>query len=192
MQILHHNATTTYKVREYIQSNKDRTTLSLAKELKLSWKTVNKWKSRTELKDKSCKPDKINTTLSSFEEGIVCELRKTLFLSLDDLHYITKTYINSKVSRSGLGRCIKRNNLSDLTQFLPKQEQEKRPIKKFKNYDLGYIHIDIKYLPKMPDQKNHGYLFVAIDRCSRWVYIDIFQEKTAENTEIFLNKVINI
>ena len=190
MQILHGNASTTYKIRVYIQNNKDKSTSALAKELHLSWKTVSRWRNRTTFEDKSCTPIRMNTTLSSLEEYIVCELRRTLFLSLDDLHYITKTHINEKASRSGIGRCIKRNGLSDLKQFLPIEEQTKKPIKKFKNYDPGYIHIDVKYLPKMPDEKKHGYLFVAIDRFSHWVYIAVLPQKSAKCAEAFLQKVI--
>jgi hypothetical protein len=39
--------------------------------------------------------------------------------------------------------------------------------KGFKEYAPGFIHIDIKYLPRMPDEASRRYLFVAIDRASR-------------------------
>ena len=50
----------------------------------------------------------------------------------------------------------------------------------------GYIHIDVKYLPQMADETRRRYLFVAIDRATRWVFIRIFPAKTAANARRFL------
>jgi hypothetical protein len=44
----------------------------------------------------------------------------------------------------------------------------------FKAYEPGYIHIDVKYLPQMEDQTSRRYLFVAIDRATRWVFTLLF------------------
>ena len=38
----------------------------------------------------------------------------------------------------------------------------------------GYIHIDVKYLPQMADETSRRYLFVAIDRATRWVFVRIY------------------
>lgn len=43
----------------------------------------------------------------------------------------------------------------------------------FEAYEPGYIHIDVKYLPQMEDETSRRYLFVAIDRATRWVFIRI-------------------
>jgi transposase InsO family protein len=61
--------------------------------------------------------------------------------------------------------------------------------KTFKDYEPGYIHVDVKYLPKMPDEENRKYL-LAIDRASRWVYLDIFPDKSAKSAETFLMDVV--
>jgi len=45
------------------------------------------------------------------------------------------------------------------------------PIKTFKGYEPGFLHMDIKYLPQMPDESERRYLFVAIDRATHWVFI---------------------
>jgi transposase InsO family protein len=39
-------------------------------------------------------------------------------------------------------------------------------------------HIDIKYLPWMPDEIPRRYLFVAIDRASRWVFPRIYNNQS--------------
>ena len=48
------------------------------------------------------------------------------------------------------------------------------------------MHIDVKYLPQMADESRRRYLFVAIDRATRWVFIRIFNAKTAANARRFL------
>ena len=35
------------------------------------------------------------------------------------------------------------------------------------------MHIDVKYLPQMQDEASRKSLFVAIDRTTRWVYLEI-------------------
>ncbi|PID49901.1 MAG: hypothetical protein CR991_04250 [Proteobacteria bacterium] len=45
--------------------------------------------------------------------------------------------------------------------------------KTFKDYEPGYVHVDIKYLPNRPDDAQKHYLLVAIDRAARWVYLEV-------------------
>ena len=47
----------------------------------------------------------------------------------------------------------------------------KASVKAFKDYAPGFPHVDVKYLPQMPDEDSRRYLFVAIDRATRWVYL---------------------
>ena len=112
----------------------------------------------------------MNTTLSPVQEEIVVELRKSLFLSVDDLLVVTREFINPNATRSGLYRCLKRHGVSNLEVLLP-EEEKAGPRKTFKDYEPGFVHVDVKYLPRMPDEERHGYLFAAIDRATRWVYI---------------------
>jgi len=43
--------------------------------------------------------------------------------------------------------------MSRLEDMIPKAEGETiTPKKTFKDYEPGFIHIDIKYLPQMPDE----------------------------------------
>jgi len=44
----------------------------------------------------------------------------------------------------------------------------------------------VKYLPQMADETSRQYLFVAIDRATRWVFVRIFKSKTAANARRFL------
>jgi hypothetical protein len=54
--------------------------------------------------------------------------------------------------------------------------------KGFKEYAPGFIHIDIKRLPKMPDETSRRYLFVAIDRARRWGFLHIDDDQSEESS----------
>jgi len=68
-------------------------------------------------------------------------------------------------------------------------QKEKDKAKKFKEYEPDYLHIDVTYLPKLDGTKY--YLFVAIDRATRMLYYKIYDAKTSENVEDFMNKCLN-
>jgi len=59
---------------------------------------------------------------------------------------------------------------------------------KFKEYDPWYLHIDITYWPKINWKKY--YIFVAIDRATRLMYLEIYEDKTAKSAELFLRKAL--
>jgi transposase-like protein len=50
---------------------------------------------------------------------------------------------------------------------------------------LEYLHNDVTYLPNLAGKKQ--YLFVAIDRATRVLYFEIYENKTAINAVEFLN-----
>jgi transposase InsO family protein len=128
--------------------------------------------------------------LTELQEAVVVTLRKTLWLSLDDLLYVTRTHINPDVSRSGLARGLKRHGVSRLKDVLPQAEGEPVALTRtFKDYEPGYLHIDIKYLPRMPDEATRRYLFVAIDRATRWVFLAVYSDMTEDSSVDFLNRV---
>ena len=87
--------------------------------------------------------------------------------ALDDLLAVTHEFINSSASRSGLDRCLRRHGVANLKSLQPEVEGEAAPKKTFKDYEPGFLHVDIKYLPQMPDETQRRYLFVAIDRATR-------------------------
>ena len=67
-------------------------------------------------------------------------------------------------------------------------KKEKRKTKKFKEYDPGYLHVDISYWPKLDGKKQ--YIYVAIDRATRLIYIEIHENKKAKTASQFLKKSI--
>jgi hypothetical protein len=75
--------------------------------------------------------------------------------------------------------------MQKLTELIPQEENSKKQVKSFKDYEPGFVHIDVKYLPKMPDEDKHKYLFVAIDRATRWVYLEVRATKSDYNASSF-------
>ena len=129
-------------------------------------------------------PHRLQTTLTPAQEAVAVALRKTLLVSLDDLLAVVREFLNPNVSRSGLDRCLRRHGVGRLRDLKAKDDKPKHS--GFKAYDPGYIHIDVKYLPQMANETSRGYLFVAIDRASRWVFIAVYRNKTAANARRFL------
>ena len=86
--------------------------------------------------------------LSTVQEAVVVALRETLPLPLDDLLAVTREFIHPEVSRSGLDRCLRRYGVSNLKTPMPQEDGAKMPVKPFKAYDPGFVHVDVKYLPQ--------------------------------------------
>ena len=182
---LHKNARTTPAIRQELrESNKSER--ELAREYHLNRATVRKWRRRDDGQDASHRPHRLHTTLTPAQELVVIELRTTLLLPLDDLLAVTREFLNPDVSRSGLDRCLRRHGVSNLQALTPQPEDDDQPKKTFKDYEPGFVPVDIKYLPQMPDEDAHRYLFVGIDRASRWVYVEILPEKSAACAQGFL------
>ena len=188
-QALHSQARTTHLIRDEIRTS-SLSQAALARLYNVTRQTIRKWQDRTSAVDGSHCPITLHTTLTPDQELIVVELRKTLLLPTDDLLAVTREFINPAVSRAGLGRCLRRHNVSDLRNLMAEKEAEEPAVKKtFKDYVPGFLHMDIKYLPQMPDETARRYLFVAIDRATRWVYMEIYADQTDSSSVDFLSKV---
>jgi transposase InsO family protein len=180
---LHKQATTTPRIRAAIQAS-DEPAWVLAERYGISEQTVWKWRKRDGVHDLSHTPHRLQTTLTPAQEAVAVALRTTLLLPLDDLLAVVREFLNPNVSRSGLDRCLRRHGVSRLHDLKPKAPKPTH--KPFKAYEPGYLHVDVKYLPQMADEERRRYLFVAIDRATRWVFVRIYPAKTAANARRFL------
>jgi transposase InsO family protein len=113
------------------------------------------------------------------EKELVRIVRTSTWMPLDDLVDTIQSAI-PHAKRSTVSRTLQAFNIAKV----PREKQE--AAKKFKAYEPGYLHMDITYLPKIDGIKY--YLYVAIDRATRLMYYRVYQNKTAENTKIFLNE----
>jgi transposase InsO family protein len=178
MQVYHSNATTNIHNRGDINISPEKNSV-LAERYNISESTVAKWKKRDSFEDKSSRPHTIHYSLSEVTNAIIVFVRKTFWSSLDELHEDIQQ-IDSSISRSAVYRTLARYGIN-------KTPVEKRALSKtFKEYDPGYLHIDVTYLPKIEGKKH--YLFVAIDRATRAIFYELYDAKTAENAASFLQE----
>ena len=188
---IHKNATTTPAIRRALQAaSASVSTNSLAKRYGLNPGTVKRWRERTTVEDGSHRPKQIVATLDPVLEEVVVEARRTLLLPLDDLLVVVRQFICPTMSRSALDRLLRRRGVSSLRELLAAGEEAPPPAKRFKHYDPGFVHVDIKYLPRMPGEETRRYLYVAIDRCTRWVYHEVLPDKEAATAAAFLKRAI--
>ena len=191
---IHANARTTPKIRAEIQAAPPSVSnAALARRFGVTKATVAKWRCRDQVHDGSHRPHRLNTTLTEAQEAVVVAVRELLLLPLDDLLVVAWEFLNPNLSRSALDRCLRRHGVNNLKAMLREQEGEAasdKPYKSFKDYEPGFVHVDIKYLPQMAGESARSYLFVAIDRATRWVYLEIRKDKSARSARAFLNKLI--
>lgn len=175
-QIYHSNSTTNVRLRKEINTSK-LPNLELSKQFGVSQNTIIKWKNRTEFQDKSSRPNTIQYALSPLEMIIAIELRILTWWALDEITEVLNPLSAEKI-RSAVYRTFVREGVNKVP------EKEKEKAKKFKEYDPGYLHIDVTYLPKINGIKY--YLFVAIDRATRTLYYKVYDAKTSANAESFM------
>jgi transposase-like protein len=177
-QVYHSNAATNLNIRFQLQNNSG-TNSELASKFCISEQTVSKWKNRNFVQDASCKPLNIEYALTDLEKALIVSLRTTTWSSIDEV-WETLLEENPKISRSSVYRCFVKEKINQIPQ------EKKDVAKKFKEYEPGYLHIDVTYMPKFNGKTQ--YLFVAIDRCTRAMIYWVYENKTAENTEDFMEK----
>jgi len=188
MSRIHPLARTTPRTRAEMRAS-SAPVAELSKQYNISHSTARKWKQRDDVQDRSHCAHNLKTTLTPAQEVVAVMVRRTLMCSLDDLLAVIREHLNPAVSRSGLDRCLRRHGVSNLKALRAETGAEVAPKKTFKDYEPGFFHIDIKYLPKMPDETQHRYLFVAIDRATRWVYFQIYRNQSEASSVDFLRQL---
>src|SRR6202040_449782 len=181
-QVLHGSATTTEAIRRAIQHSQE-SLRALARRYGVNPKTIAKWKSRTSAADLRTGPkEPRSTVLSVEEEAVVVAFRRHTLLPLDDCLYALQPTI-PHLTRSSLHRCLHRHGISRL----PQVEGETSPKRKFKAYPIGYFHIDIAEA-RTAEGKLH--LIVAIDRTSKFAFVELHEKVTRKTAADFLRRLI--
>jgi transposase InsO family protein len=181
-QVLHGGARTTAAVRRAIQHSQE-SLRGLAKRHGINPKTVAKWKKRPSVQDERTGPkEPRSTVLALEEEAIIVAFRRHTLLPLDDCLYALQATI-PHLTRSSLHRCLQRHGMSRL----PETEGEKSAKKRFKPYPIGYFHIDIA---EVRTEQGKLYLFVAIDRTSKFAFAELHEKATRRIAGDFLRHLI--
>ena len=177
-QVLHGSATTTEVVRRAIQHSEE-SLRALARRHGVNQKTVAKWKKRRSTADLPTGPkDPRSTSLSIEEEAVVVAFRRHTLLPLDDCLYALQATI-PHLTRSSLHRCLQRHGISRL----PDVDGDKPVRAKFKAYPIGYFHVD---LAEVRTEQGKLYLLVAIDRTSKFAFVELHEKATRRIAGDFL------
>ena len=150
----------------------------LAKRYGVSTETIRKWRKRgaQDCRDRSSRPHKLPWKASEEERAVVCALRRATGFPLDDLTFVV-THFLPHLNRDAVYRILKAEGLGRL----PPAQQRQRKSGTFKDYELGFVHMDVKHLPKLrtaDGERRKRYLFVAIDRRSRSVHLAVKDDET--------------
>ena len=182
-QVLHGSATTTEAVRRAIQNSQE-SLRALSKRYGINQKTVAKWKKRTSVQDLPTGPkEPKSSVLTIEEEAIVVAFRRHTLLPLDDCLYSLQATI-PHLTRSSLHRCLQRHGISRL----PEVAGNKPNKKKFKSYPIGYFHVDIA---EVRTAEGKLYMFVAIDRTSKFAFVELHEKATRRISGDFLLHLID-
>jgi transposase InsO family protein len=155
----------------------------LAKRYGINPKTVAKWRKRETAQDAPMGPKQARSTvLSREEEAMIVAFRKHTLLPLDDCLYALQDPL-PHLTRSSLHRCFQRHDISRL----PADSDSKPRKKVFKQYPIGYFHIDIA---EVQTEEGRLYLFVGIDRTSKFAYVELHEQMTKMIAADFLRHLI--
>ena len=181
-QVLHGSATTTAAVRRAIQHSQE-SLRTLASRYGVNQKTIAKWRQRSTVDDLPTGPKQARSTVLSVEdEAIVVAFRRHTLLPLDDCLYALQATI-PHLTRSSLHRCLQRHDISRL----PEVEGTTPVRRKFKAYPLGYFHIDIA---EVHTAQGRLYLLVAIDRTTKFAFVELHEKATRSIAGDFLRALI--
>ncbi|HEY0163932.1 MAG TPA: IS481 family transposase, partial [Sphingomicrobium sp.] len=108
--------------------------------------------------------------------------RRHTLLPLDDCLYALQPTI-PHLTRSSLHRCLMRHGISRL----PEVEGDKPAKKKFKAYPIGFFHID---LAEVRTGEGKLYLYVAIDRTSKFAFVHLVERANTNTARAFLNALV--
>ncbi len=187
MQIrLHKNAKLTPAVREAIAKSQEPARV-LAARHKVTLATIYKWKRRQDFLDRPHTAHRLRTTLIEGIQAVLVYLRRQYLIPLDDLLRLAREFLCEHLSRATLWRCLRRHGVANLEALQP-GAQSKAPGKSSAR-EPGYVHIDVKYLPKLDDRDERGYAFVAIDRATRWVFLRVYPDRSAKSAAAFLQEL---
>lgn len=168
---LHFNATTTPKVRDYIQKSTKSDT-ELAEQFGVSLQTIKKWRNRSSILDLPHTPHTINRRLSIEQEALIVYLRLRLNLSLDELLQAGNTLINQKLSRAVLARTLKKAQINRIAkESLPKI--------------IGETSLDIIQLPSSLS-KQQNFLLVLTEKLTGFISFALLDKECSR-----LENIIN-
>jgi len=144
---IHPKARTTPAVRADIARSEESTGV-LAQRYGVSTETIRKGRKRgtEDGQDHSARPPQLPWKATEEERAVVCALRRSTNFALDDLTFVI-THLLPPLNRDSIGRILKAEGLNRRPS--PVSSGPAKGTGTGKEYDLGFIHVDSKHLPKL-------------------------------------------
>jgi len=144
---------------------------------------VAKWRKRTSTADAPMGPHLPRSrVLTPAEEAMVVEFRRRTLLPLDDVLGCLRETIPT-LTRSTLHRCLQRHGISRLPDNGEKASKRGR----FTETKIGYVHIDSC---EFRHAEGRLVMFLAIDRISKFTYVEFHEKAGKMNGAAFLRNVV--
>ena len=145
MLAIHPDARTTPAVRAEIARSAEPAG-ELARRYGVSTETVREWRKRgpAECRDRSSRPHELPWKASEEERAVVCALRRATGFPPDELTFVVRHFL-PHLDRDNVYRILEAAGLSRR----PAPAAPERPAAKFKEYELGFVHVDVRHLPKL-------------------------------------------
>ena len=184
---LHANATTTPRIRAYIQRSAASSS-ALARELGIHSRTVARWKGRPDVVDRSTRPHRLATTITQWEEALIVELRRSLALP--------STTSSRRCGAASIPSCraAPSTAASSGMPWPPASPRKRRrpapstptprPASSISTSNTCRRSTAGAAMPE-PALAEAG---VAIDRATRFVYLEILPDRRAETAAAFLER----
>jgi IS30 family transposase len=118
------------------------------------------------------------TVLSLGHEAVIVAFRRHTLLPLDDCLYALQPSIPHLTCLS-LHRCLQRQGISRL----PDVDGDKPKRSRSKAYPISYFHIAI---PQVSTEQGELHLYVAIDRMSKFIFVQLHEKATQRIAAAFL------
>ena len=182
-QVLHGSATTTAAIRRAIQHSQE-SLRALAQRYGINQKTVAKWRKRTSVADERTGPKEAKSTVLSIEEEAVVRrfpaphapAAGRLPLRASGHHPAPDALVPAPLPSAAWHQPAAR-----------RQTATSRERTKFKRYPIGFFHIDIA---EVRPSEGKLYLLVAIDRTSKFAFVELHEKATRRVAGDFLRHLI--
>lgn len=164
---LHANATTTPRVRRYLQQS-DKSDRVLAAELGISVTTVRRWRQREQTADRQTTPKVIHKAMRQEQIALINGLRDATGAPLDELLLLVNEGLGIQVSRATLNRYLKPARV--MRQGAPLQGKKALKAGQFPH------RLEVHHLPlslQMEDGGEHHLLW-AREPVSGWCFARLY------------------
>lgn len=179
---LHANATTTPRIRRYLQQS-DKSDRELARELGISVTTVRRWRQREQIADKHTTPNVIHKAMRQEQAVLVNALRDACGAPLDDLLLLVNDGLGIAVSRATLNRYLK-----------PAAKRANAPLQGKKALKAGHVphKLALHHLPlslHMDDGGEHHLLW-AREPISGWCFARLYAGISPQRVANWLDEAL--